>query len=419
VDGDQRDDVLIGSIDRLDAFSGARQDSAPLWSLRGDSPGDFEGAVAIAVDLNGDGLKEVVVGAPFASPSGGQPQSGAVYVYSGRAQSSQGFSRLFAVRGPAAGSRFGFSIAAIADVNGDGVAEIVVGAPGVADRSNRDAGKVWILSGRDGATLRTISAENLGSAQLGSAVAAIGDVDDDGFPDVTVGAPGYSPPGRPNSGAVFTFSGRSGCPLVYTPSGPEGCPTVITFSGRNGSPLDARLEGTEADLRLGATLASAGDLDGDGRPELLIGAPGRAVGGKRRAGTVFVRTTAPFASTLFRIEGDAAGDELGSAIAGGGDVNGDGIPDIVVGAPRAQIEGQPDAGYVRVYSGRDGAPLLNFVGAAGSRMGSAVAFCGDVNGDGRAEIAVGAPGFDFPAAPPFFAGVPGVGAALVLSLPKP
>jgi hypothetical protein len=328
-------------------------------------------------------------------------------------------SPLFRARGPATGSRFGAAIAVIGDINDDKVPDIAVGAPGITVGRQAEAGSIFVISGQDGTTLRTFSSEDLGPAHLGSALAAIDDVNADGHPELAVGAPDFSPPGHPNGGAVFTFSGRSGCPLVSVLSGSDGCAFLLLRSERDGSTLDARVEGTEGGMRLGASLANAGDLNGDGRPELIVGAPGRTVGGKPLAGSVFVRTTLPFASTLFRIDGGAAGDQLGTTLAGGGDVNGDGTPEILVGAPLADVEGRADAGYAQLYSGSDGAQILSLAGAAGSRMGGGVAFCGDVNGDGRAEIVLGAPGHEVPADPPFFPAIPGAGAAFVLSLPAP
>jgi hypothetical protein len=157
-------------------------------------------------------------------------------------------------------------------------------------------------------------------------------------------------------------------------------------------------------------MANAGDVNGDGRQDLIVGAPGRTVAGQQGAGTVYVFSNLPFVSRILRLEGTNAGDGFGTVVAGGGDVNGDGRLDVLVGAPLADVDGRQDAGLVQVLSGQDGKVLLNYAGTTpGGQMGSSVAFVGDVTADGNSEIAVGAPLFEMP-------GVPAVGAAFVMSL---
>jgi hypothetical protein len=330
--------------------------------------------------MDGDTRDEILVGAPFANRDG-QPRCGGVFLFSGATGK-----RLLAVRGQRTGDRFGASVAVIGDVNRDGVPDLVAGAPGMTGQGLDQRGEVALISGKTGEILAFLG---LGipvgaGAHLGTAVAPISDVDGDGIPDFAVGAPDQNVSNRALAGTVYFLSGRDGHPLDH-------------------------IDGPEANMRLGASLASAGDVNKDGRLDLLIGAPGRAVNGQAGAGTVYVTSNLPFRSTLFRLEGQAAGDAFGTTVAGGGDMDGDGRADILVGSPRATVDGQANTGMVQVFSGADGHPLLSRTGAPGSRLGTAVAYCGDLNGDGRTDIVVGAPAFTA------FV-TEGAGIAIVLSL---
>jgi hypothetical protein len=388
-DADQVGDFLVGSIERLYTYSGARAGYPSLWTLHGDSHNDFSGAVAVPIaDLDADGKLDVVVGAPFATLSGGQPQAGGLYVYSSRSDHTtpQG-KQILSVRGPATGSRFGASVAVLGDINGDRVPDIVVGSPGATVGSQPEAGAVSVISGATGQTLLSVTNLVPGPVHLGSAVAGIGDVNGDSVPDFAVGAPDASFANRPNAGVVFTLSGR------------------------NGIPLDPGREGPEANMRLGAALTNAGDINGDNRPDLIVGAPGRTVAGQRGAGSAYVLTNLPFQSRIYLLSGQVAGDGFGSVVAGGGDVDGDGRPDFAVGAPLADVEGRQDAGLVQVYSGATGTLIYSQAGATGDQLGASIAFIGDVTGDGRADLAVGAPEFSFSQA------IPTVGIAFIMSLP--
>jgi FG-GAP repeat len=379
-DGDGRSDFVVGSSDRLDVYSGLK--GLLLWQKHGDFNFDWEDAVAMPIrDIDGDTRDEIVVGAPFANRDG-QPRCGGVFLFSGATGN-----RLWALRGQTTGDRFGASVAVIGDVDGDGVPDLVAGAPGMTGLGQDQRGEVALISGKTGQirAFMGLGVPVAAGAHLGTAVAPIGDVDGDGVGDFAVSAPDASPSGRTHAGVVYFLSGRDGHPLDH-------------------------FDGPEANMRLGASLASAGDVKGDGRLGLIIGAPGRAVNGQAGAGTVYVRANLPFQSTLFRLEGVGAGDGFGTTVAGGGDVDGDGRPDILVGSPHATVDGHPDTGLVQVFSGVDGQELLHIRGIPGSRLGTAVAYCGDVNGDQWTDIVIGAPGMNGFTAE-------GIGIAVVVSLP--
>ncbi|WP_374086300.1 thrombospondin type 3 repeat-containing protein [Methylomicrobium lacus] len=180
-------------------------------------------------------------------------------------------------------------------------------------------------------------------------------------------------------------------------------------------PLDTnllnRFSGENKSDFLGYSVANAGDIidsdnfEKDGFDDLIIGVPryDKKEGKKtlNNAGLVYVNS-GNFEDQGRRIEfvGEAAGDQFGSAVAGGGDVNGDNIPDILVGAPKADVVGgdgkkRKDAGIAVVFSGANGTKLFSLEGeAAGDNLGMAVAFVEDIDADGRDEIIVGAPKAD-------------------------
>ncbi len=144
--------------------------------------------------------------------------------------------------------------------------------------------------------------------------------------------------------------------------------------------------------RFGFALANAGDVDGDGRDDLVVGAKGNAT----TIGHAYL-VSSWTGALLLSVVGDSIDDEFGFAVDGGRDVDGDGTPDFVVGAPSADPGGRAQAGRASVYSGRTGALLRAFEGAdAGDYCGRGVALPGDSDGDGRSEIAVGSDGADQP-----------------------
>jgi hypothetical protein len=195
--------------------------------------------------------------------------------------------------------------------------------------------------------------------RFGTCVASAGDVDGDGVQDWIVGAP--------RSAASAPYAGRAS-----------------VFSGRDGAEL-LRFEGDSASDWLGAAVAGAGDVDGDGHADVLVGAPR----GTPPAGSAYLFSGRD-GSLIHAWQGVGAGDEFGRALAGVGDVDGDGVRDLAVGAPLADGAGT-NAGQLTLYSGADGAPIRSFAGATWDQLGRAVAGAGDLDGDGRAEVVVGAP----------------------------
>ena len=250
---------------------------------------------------------------------------------------------------------------ATADVDGDGKDEVIVGSYS----ANSYAGGVFVYDD-DGATLLAqIDGTELYS-NFGIAVASAGDVDGDGKDEILIGENGADPDTKINAGSVYLYDD-------------------------DGSTLLARIDGEAAGDSFGATIASAGDVDGDGKDEILIGARNADPGGNDGAGSAYLYDDN--ATTLLaRMDGVAEGDAFGDHVASAGDVDGDGKAEILIAATDAEPGGNENAGSVYLYD-HDGATLLGQLDGAAEqdRFGDAVGSAGDVDGDGKAEILIGAP----------------------------
>ena len=296
----------------------------------------FGASVSGVGDVNGDGFDDLIVGAPSSV------QSSSAQVFSG----SDG-SVLYTFS--SGSDRFGQSVSGVGDVNGDEVPDFIVGA---RDGGSGTSGSVHVFSGADGSVLYNV--DGAPDERLGDFVSGLGDVNGDGVPDFIVGAPGADVGGG-----------------------------VRVFSGANGTVL-YRVDGGEAaNDGFGASVRDVGDVNGDGAPDFVVGATGDDSNGVDSGNArVFSGVDG---SVLYNFDGDSEGDGFGGSVSGVGDVNGDGVPDIAVGARLADI------GYVRVFSGVDGSVLYNFEGdSEGDGFGDSVSGVGDVNGDGVPDFIVGA-----------------------------
>jgi hypothetical protein len=266
--------------------------------------------------------------------------------------------------GDAPGDRLGSSVAALGDLNGDGVDELAAGAPG-NDTAGADAGLVRIYDGASGATLQTLLGTAAGDF-FGFALAALGDVDEDGTADFIVGAPQVEY--EPSSLIWFT--------------GPKFGPGYVkVFSGADWSVIH-HLSGTVDGQAYGLSVGGGGDVSGDGVPDFIVGAPGEyAVSFTKGYGWVRSGATG---FNVWRAEGFG----LGYAVALVGDTDGDGLDEFACG----HVEyGANAKGTVRLFSSNDGTELWNFSGQPGDEFGLSLAPLGDVDGDGVADLAAGAP----------------------------
>ena len=266
-----------------------------------------------------------------------------------------GQSTLWEVSGPT-DSRFGHAIAIVGDTNGDGYSDVLVGSPG-DDSFGEDAGRVVVLSGLDGALLLDVTHTTPGD-QLGVAVSGPGDVNGDGFADLLVGAYRSAVNGF-HSGRALVFSGLDGAVLID-------------------------IAGPHVEAEFGIGVAGVGDVDGDGVGDFAVGAHHSDEMGDH-SGSVRVYSGAS-ATLLYLFTGDEPTDDLGHVVAAAGDVDADGVPDIIGG-----LHDNPDPGQARVYSGATGEVLIQLDGDMPSDFfGHAVASAGDVDGDGHDDLLVGA-----------------------------
>ncbi len=348
-----------------------------------DSTTLFGRAIAVVGDLDADGVPDLAVGAPFqdgdfvGSPGFGKPQNvGKVWVVSGAT-----LSVLFRLEDPhyqveratpQFGGQLGTSVSAVADINGDGVPDILAGVPHHVDAVSGDnnTGQAFAFSGADGSVLLTLDDPTPQEGGLGGyAVAGLGDVNSDGVPDLAVGVPGKNI-GDEEDGLIAVG-------LVYI------------FSGKDGSLLRTVNHPTqELNARFGSAVDNAGDIDHDGVSDVLIGAPGRS------EAFVFSGATGVL---IFKVNNRVAERQpsFGSTVAGGKDLDNDGIPDFAVGAPLQQHS----RGAVYIFNGSDGTlqRKLHFHTPAPqtfARFGAAICLSADLTGDGRPDILVGAPDQD-------------------------
>ncbi len=332
-------------------------------------------------DLDNDGVPDLAVGAPFqdgdflGAPGFGPPQNvGKVFLISGKTLGVIGQLNdpEFQIdQDQKFGGQFGSSVAAVEDINGDGVSDILVGVPHhivLGTEKVINAGRAFVFSGKDGTLLFTLDDPTpQEGGKFGFAVAGLDDVNGDGVPDLLVGVPGKDTPGVDDSqvGIAYIFSGKNGS-LIRS--------------------LDYPSPGaSDAGANFGAAVANAGSI-GSVASNILIGAP------RRSRAFVFNGATGALIFTILSPVLEKL-PSFGSAVAAGKDLNGDGTPDFAVGAPLLNNL----HGAVFIFNGTDGTLQLTVRSPdrqAFAKFGASIRLTNDVSGDGRPDILVGAPDQD-------------------------
>lgn len=413
VTGDGYADVLVGApgVDSSDLDAGAAYlypggTAAPLVPaavFAGQTRGDlFGNAVAKAGDLDRDGYVDVLVGAYAWDRDGdAQERTGRAYLFWGGPAPATKPAVVFT--GESSGAYFGLDVKGVGDVNGDGYPDVAVGGYRTAVRATcgggtavlTAVGRVYVYFGGpreriDGIPDVVLTGETLqdptnpSSAcrrgdEFGGRLAGAGDVNGDGYDDIVVGARGYdlgdvSNPSGPNAGRAYIFYGG---------------PWLI---GVGADQADVVLTGSAAGDEFGEAVAGLGDADGDGFADVLVGAPLREGPPGPDSGAIYRYyggASGPSTPSAV-VNGQAAGDNFGFSVAGAGDVDADGLADAIVGA---FLAGPGDNGSATVYDG-SGALLVTITGEvapqSGDWFGGSVSGAGDVDGDGRDDVAVGA-----------------------------
>ncbi len=283
---------------------------------------------------------------------------------------------------PQVDAHFGKAVSTAGDVNGDGYADFIMGAPDY-DFDDFDEGFFTVaLGGPDG--MEGVGGGQFGDVpfgNLGCSVSTAGDVNGDGFDDVIVGALGYTH-GESGEGRAYLYYGSSGPAPMNNPAAWIG---EINLAG----------------ALFGTSVCTAGDVNGDGYADVIIGARGLGgglLGDQSGAAYIFFGSPSGLASTYDQVVfGWTESAQFGTSVATAGDVNGDGYDDVIVGAPGYDALGNPanDNGKVFAYygspTGISTTEDWSVTGGLGSRLGNSVFTAGDVNGDGYADVIVGAP----------------------------
>ena len=461
VNGDGYDDLIIGAVfadpngagsgETYIVYGGASApgtggvldlsdlDGTNGFILNGIDAVDWSGnSVSSAGDVNGDGYDDLIIGARFADPNGDSDAGESYVIYGGASAPGIGgrlnLSTLdgtngFILNGIDGGDQFGLSVSSAGDVNGDGYDDLIIGAR-TADPNGSSSGETYVvyggasapgtggrfnlsmLNGTNGFILNGIDARDYS----GRSVSSAGDVNGDGYDDLIFGAYRADPNGNFLAGETYVIYGGASAP------GTDGVLDLSDLDGTNGFILN----GIDEDDYSGISVSSAGDVNGDGYDDLIIGTKyARDRHGNFFSGgetyVVYGGASAPGINGAldlsdldgtngFILNGVDARTSHGISVSSAGDVNGDGYDDLIIGASYANPNGDFGAGETYVVYGGASAPgtdgvldlsmlngsngfILNGIDAV-DFSGYSVSSAGDVNGDGYDDLIIGAPSAD-------------------------
>ena len=378
-------------------------------------------SVSSAGDINGDGVDDVIIGAPNAAVNQVRFTGESYVVFGGADVGSSGSLNLsaldgnngFVVNGINEYDRAGYSVSSAGDVNGDGLDDFIIGAPGVDLIGIRSAGASYVVFGGgsvgNGGSLNLSDLNGIngfvinGSEEdgiFGLSVSGAGDINDDGFKDVIISAPRTGVTVE----SYVVFGGRD---IVS-----DGSLSSLNLNGINGFAVNGIIQN---DLP-GGPVSGAGDINGDGVDDVIIGARSADPDGVSDAGESYVvfggrdigsggvlDVSDQNGVNSFVINGIDEDDFSGNWVSDAGDINGDGLDDVIIGANRGDPNGVSDAGESYVVFGNTdvgGGGALNLSALDGTngfvingineyeRSGRPASGAGDINGDGVADIIV-------------------------------
>ncbi len=390
VNGDGFSDVIVGAPGftniatddgRVFVYLGSQAGLATAagWTVKGDQTlSDFGRCVASAGDVNGDGYDDVIVGAPNYDTL--FPDAGRAFLYLGSALGPSTTPSWTASSGQA-GAGFGRSVASAGDVNGDGYDDVIVGANTFTNGQSSEGRAFLYLGSPTGlaATPAWSAESDQANAYFGYSVASAGDVNGDGFSDVIVGAP-FHDHGELDEGRAHVFQGSTiglGASAVWT------------------------VESNVILSAFGYSVASAGDVNSDGYSDVVVGAPYLSNGQGTEGGAfAYLGSASGLATTVsWTAESNQSGAEFGISVASAGDSDGDGFDDVLIGSQQQTVNFTP-MGRAFLYLGHASGLAPNFLWSGNnnvkdSTFGASVASAGDVNGDGFSDAIIGAPQYSY------------------------